>query len=141
MPRISLAAEQRVDTVVENTIAILDWLDGAARSILQYKQTAKYQEARRRAGSRRGAPGITTAEQAQRAELRRAQANVRKGSRLAERWNRHAVTCETMTWSDWVLLENHWNGSEVRRLREIQRQRGDRRITMPALRSDLADGQ
>ena len=137
----ALAAEQRADTLQENTIAILEWLDSAAHSILQYKHTAKYQEARRRAGSRRGAPGITTGEQAQRTELRRAKANVRKGIRLAERWRQHVITCETISRSDWALLQNHWNGNDVRRLLEIQRQRGDRRITMPALRSDLAHWQ
>ena len=119
----------------------MEWLDGAARSVLQYKQTAKYHEARRRAGSRRGAAGITTAEQTQSAELRRAQANVRKGSRLAERWSRRAITFETIPQSDWILLQNHWNGSDVRHLREIQMQRGDLRITMPTLRSDLAHWQ
>ena len=30
------AAEQRADALQEKTIAILDWLDGAARSILRY---------------------------------------------------------------------------------------------------------
>ena len=127
------AAEQRADTLQENTIAILEWLDSAARSILQYKHTAKYQEALRRAGSRRGGSGITTAEQAQRAELRRAQANVRKGIWLAERWSQHVITFETISMSDWALLQNHWNGNDARRLLEIQRQRGDRRITMPEL--------
>ena len=127
------AAEQRADTLQENTIAIWEWLDSAARSILQYKHTAKYQEARRRAGSRRGGSGITTAEQAQRAELRRAQANVRKGIRLAERWSQHVITFETISMSDWALLQNHWNGNDARRLLEIQRQRGDRRIAMPEL--------
>ena len=135
------AAEQRADTLEENTIAILEWLDGAARSILQYKHTAKYQEAVRSAGSRRGVPGITAAEQEQRAELRRAQANVRQGRRLAERWSQHLITFETMPSSDWALLQNHWNGSDVRHMLEIQRQRGDRRITMPALCNDFAHMQ
>jgi len=127
------AAEQRADTLEGNAIAILEWLDGAARSILRYKQTLKHKEARRRAGSRRGVAGITPAEQTQRAELRRAKANVRKGRRLAERWSWHAITFKTISCSDWRLLQNHWDGSDVRHLREIQRQRGDRRITMPTL--------
>ena len=127
------AAEQRADTLEENTIAILEWLDGAARSIIEYKHTAKYQEAVRSAGPRRGVPGLTEAEQAQRAEMRRAQANVRKGRRLAERWSKHLITFETIRSSDWALLQNHWNGSDVRHMREIRQQRGDRRITMPAL--------
>ena len=135
------AAEQRADTLEKNTLAILEWLDGAARSILRYKQTAKYQEAVRSAGSRRGVPGITAEEQAQRAELRRAQANVRKGRRLAERWSQRLITFETVPSSDWALLQNHWNGSNERHMQEIQRQRGDRRITMPALCNDLAHMQ
>jgi hypothetical protein len=132
------AAEQRADTLEENTIAILEWLDGAARSIIEYRHTAMYQEAVRTAGSRRGVPGLTAAEQAQRAELRRAQANVRKGRRLAERWNQHRITFETIPRSDLAVLQNHWNGNDVRHVREIQEQRGDRRITMPPLWNNLA---
>ena len=105
----------------------------AARSILRYKQTQGHQEARRRAGSRRGVAGITTAEQTQRAELRRAKANVRNGRRLAERWSWHAITFKTISWSDWRLLQNHWDGSDRRHLREIIRQRGDCHIKMPTL--------
>ena len=71
------AAEQRFNHIENNTIAILNWLDGAARSILAYKEVPSYQEARRRAGSRRGARALTDREQSQRADLRRAQANVR----------------------------------------------------------------
>ena len=127
------AAEQRADTLRANTIAILEWLDGAARSILRYKQTPGHQEARRRAGSRRGVAGITTAEQTQRAELRRAKANVRKGRRLAERWSRHAITFKTISWSDWRLLQNHWDGSGMRHLEEIISQRGDCQIKMQQL--------
>ena len=129
----TLAAEQRAETLKKDVITILEWSDGVAHSILRYKQTQEHQEARRRAGSRRGVAGITTAEQTQRAELRRAKANVRNGRRLAERWSRHAITFKTISWSDWRLLQNHWNGSNVQHLLEIQRQRGDRRITMPTL--------
>ena len=135
------AAEQRADTLEEHTIANLEWLDGAARSILEYKHTAKYQKAVRSAGSRRGAPGITAAEQAQRAELRRASANVRKGRRLAERWSQYLNTSETIPSSDWALLQRHWNGNDVRHMLVIQRRRGDRRITMPTLWKDLAHMQ
>ena len=42
-----------------------------------------------------------------------------------------------MTWSDWDKLQNHWNGTDEQRLLNIQKQRGDRRITMPTLMSDL----
>ena len=42
------AAEQRAATLRANAITILEWLDGAARSILRYKQTLEHQEARRR---------------------------------------------------------------------------------------------
>ena len=100
-----------------------------------------YQEAVRSAGSRRGVLGLTAAELTQRAELRRAQANVRRGRRLAERWNQRLIIFEAMPRSDWALLQNHWNGNDVRHVLEIQEQRGDRRITMPALRSDLAHRQ
>ena len=127
------AAEQRAETLRADVITILEWLGGVARSILRHKQTQGHQEARRRAGSRRGVPGITTAEQTQRAELRRAMVNVRKGRRLAERWSRHAITFKTISWSDWRLLQNHWDGSDMRHLREIIRQRGDCRTKMPTL--------
>ena len=65
--------------------------------------------------------------------VRRAQANVRKGIRLAERWSQHVITFENISMSDRALLQNHWDGNDARRLLEIQRQRGDRRITMPEL--------
>ena len=84
------------------------------------------------AGSRRGGSGITTAEQAQRAELRRAQANVRRGIRLAERWTQRLIIFEIISLSEWALLQNHWDGSDVRHMDDLQRQRGNRRITMPA---------
>ena len=127
------AAEQRAETLRADVITILEWLDGAARSILRYKQTERHEEARRKAGSRHGRPGITRAEQTQRAELRKAKADVRKGWRLAELWSRHAITFKTISWSDWKLLQNHWDGSDMQRLNEIIRQRGDCRITMPTL--------
>ena len=138
LPRTSwddsaLAAEQRDHIVRQNTIAILQWLDGAARSILLYKQQPNYQEARRKAGSSRENPGLTPAEQAEQKELKKAQDNVRKGIWLAKRWSQHAVTFHTMTSSDWALIQNHWNGSDVQRLNEIQRKRGNKRITMPTV--------
>ena len=133
------AAEQRAQIVETNTLEILGWLDSAARSILHYKKTAKYLEALRRAGQEHGVSGITTAEQAERKELRRAQANVRKGKRLAERWSQHAVTFYTITWPDWALLQNHWNGSGVKRVLEIQTERGNHGIRMPVLRTDLQE--
>ena len=127
------AAEQRDHIVRENTIAILQWLDGAARSILLYKETWDYQEAQRKAGRTRGDIGLTPAEQAEQKELKKAQKNVQKGMWLAKLWNEHAVTFHTMTSADWALLQNHWNGSDVQRVNEIQRKRGNKRITMPAI--------
>ena len=141
MPRIRRDAEQRADTLQANTIAILEWLDTAARSILQYRDTEMYNEARRRAGSKRGAPGLTEAEQALRAEWRRAHANVRNGIWLAERWSQKEIASKTISMSDWALLEIHWNGNNERRLIAIKRQRGDRSIRMPALWSGPAPRQ
>ena len=127
------AAEQRDDTVEKNTIAILEWLDGAARSIIEYQDTETYQEAVRVAGPRRGVPGLTEAELAHRAELRRAKADVRKGRRLAELWNQHRITSDNISSSDWAVLQNHWNGRDVDRVREIQKQGNDRNFRMPPL--------
>ena len=127
------SAEQRADTLRENAIAILEWLDGAARSITQYQQTATYQEAVRRAGPSRGVSGLTQAEQAQRAQLRRAHADVRRGRKLAELWDRRLITYETVADADWAVLQKHLDGSDVRHLEEIQQQRADRRIAMPEL--------
>jgi hypothetical protein len=127
------AAEQRADPLEENIIAILGWLDGAARSITQYQQTATYQEAVRRAGPSRGVSGLTQAEQAQRAQLRRAHADVRRGRKLAELWDRRLITYETVADADWAVLQKHLDGSDVRHLEEIQQQRADRRIAMPEL--------
>ena len=141
VPKVTPAAEQNADTIETDTIAILNWLDAAAICILQYKQTTNYLEALRRAGTSRCTSGITIEEQAQRAELRRAQANVRKGHLLAQCWSRNAITFSTMTLSDWALLQNHWCGANQQRLLEIQKQRGDLRITMPPLRSDLPQSQ
>ena len=117
--KITPAAEQR-DIIEANTIAILDWLDAAAICILEYRQAKNYQEARRRAGTTRGAPGITTEEQAQRADLRRAQDDMWKGHRLAECWSRYAITFAAITWSDLALHQNHWNGTDKQRLLEIR---------------------
>ena len=36
--------------------------------------------------------------------------------RLAERWSQHVITFESISWPDWVLLQDHWNGNDVRRL-------------------------
>ena len=106
-------AEQRVESLQENIVAILEWLSSAARSIVQYKQIADYQEAQRRAGSSRGACGITKAEQAQMAELQGAQANVRKWNWLAERWSHRVISFEIISSSDWALLQNRWIVREV----------------------------
>jgi len=133
VPWIAPAVEQHADLLEKTIIAILNWLDGAARSINQYHETATYQEAVRCAGSIRGVSGLTQEEQAQRSQLQRAKANVRKGKKLAERWDQRDITYETMTHSDWNVLWNHWSGTNVRELEEIQQQRGDRRISMPAL--------
>ena len=46
---------------------------------------------------------------------------MRKGSRLAERWSEHVITFETISMSDWALLQDHWNGNDVRRLLEIKK--------------------
>ena len=127
------AAEQRADPLDEDIIAILEWLDGAARSITQYQQTATYQEAVRRAGPSRGVSGLTQAEQAHRAKLRRAHADVRRGRKLAELWDKRLITYDTMADADRAVLQKHWDGSDVRHLEEIQQQRGDRRITMPEI--------
>ncbi len=133
----ALAADERADALEATTMAILNWLDAAARCILFYKQTKEYCEARRRAGPRRGTPGISTEEQAQTVALRKEKANVRKGRRLANLWSLHAVTYATLTWPDWTLLQNYWDGTDMQRVFAIQRQRGDPRITMPTLRNDL----
>ena len=68
-----------------------------------------------------------------RAELQTAKANVRKGKRLAERWSRRLIAFGTMPRSDWAVLQNHWDGSDVRLVREIQNQSADRQFTMPPL--------
>ena len=72
------------------------------------------------------------------AELRTAKANVRKGRRLAERWGRRLIAFDTMPRSDWAVLQNHWDGSDVRLVREIQEQGGDRQFKMPPLWNNLA---
>ena len=122
-----------VQSLEENIIAILDWLGGAAQSITQYKETERYQEAVRTAGSSHGTSGLTQEEQIQRADLRRAQANVRRGKHLADRWDRRLITYETISEADFVILQQHWNGNHNRQLLDIQLQRGDRRISMPTL--------
>ena len=111
----------------------LEWLGGAARSIIDYKHTETYQKAVRVAGSSRGVPGLTETELAHRAELRRAKANVRKGRRLAELWNQHRITSDNISSSDWAVLQNHWNGIDVQHVREIQEQGNDRNFKMPQL--------
>ena len=145
VPRIELATEQR-DThpqegqiipisrhqLDENIIAILGWLDGVARSIIQYHQTSMYQEAVRRAGSKTGS-GLTEVEQTQRAQFRRARADVRIGKNLAELWDKGVITYATVTEADWAVLQKHWNGSDVSHLKQTQEKRGERRITMPEL--------
>ena len=133
VPCIAPAAEQRADPLEENIIAILEWLDGAARSIIKYQQTATYQEAVRRAGPSHGVSGLTQEEQAQRSQLRRAHANVRRGRKLAELWDQRLITYATVADADWAVLQKHWDGSDVQHLQEIQQQRGDRRIAMPEL--------
>jgi hypothetical protein len=135
------AAEQRTQALEANTIAILEWLDAAARCILAYKDTASLKEAQRRAGTKRGVSGITQVEVAQRAELRSAQSEVRKGQRLADHWRQRTMTFWTMTWSDWAVLQNHWSGFDEQRLVAIQQKRGNQRITMPTLRRDLPQSQ
>ena len=136
----ALAAEQRADILEilhlfldDNSMAILTWLDGAARSIIQYHQTVTYQEAVRRAGPRRGVPGLTEEEQALRHQVRRAHADVRRGRYLAERWDNRLITHETVADADWAVLQKHWDGSDVRHLQELLQQRGDCRIAMPEL--------
>ena len=133
VPFIAPAAEQRADPLDENIIAILEWLDGAARSISKYQQTVTYQDAVRRAGPSHGVSGLTQEEQAQRSQLRRAHANVRKGRKLAELWDQRLITYATVADADWAVLQKHWDGSDVQHLQEIQQQRGDRRIKMPEL--------
>jgi len=133
VPCIAPAAEQRADPLEENIIAILDWLDGAARSIIKYQQTATYQDAVRRAGPSHGVSGLTQEEQAQRSQLRRAHANVRRGRKLAELWDQRLITYATVADADWAVLQKHWDGSDVQHLQEIQQQRGDRQIAMPQL--------
>ena len=135
------AAEQRADALEENTIAILEWLDGAARSIIDYKHTETYQKAVRVAGSSRGVPGLTETELAHRAELRRAKANVRKGRRLAELRNQYRTTRDNISSSDWAVLQNHWNGSDKREVLRLQEQGNGRNYKMPALWQDLAHMQ
>ena len=85
----------------------------------------------------RGVPGVPPDEQAQRANLRSAQSKVRKGQRLDEYWRQYTMTFWTVTWSDWAVLRDQWNGTNQQRLLEIQGQRGDLRITMPTLRRNL----
>ena len=51
-------------------------------------------------------------------------------------WQR--TTIETVPRSDWAMLQNHWDGSDVRLVREIQEQGGDRRFKMPPLWNNLA---
>ena len=145
VPRIEPAAELR-DThpqegyiipisrlhLDENIITILGWLDGAARSIIQYHQTSMYREAVRRAGSKT-VSGLTEAEQTQRAQVRRARADVRRGKDLAELWDKGIITFATVTEANWAVLQKHWNGSDVSHLKETQEKRGERRITMPEL--------
>ncbi len=127
------AAEQRADALEANTIAILEWLDGAARSIIEYKNTAAYKESVRVAGPRRGVPGLTAEELAHRADLRRAKFNVRKGRRLAELWDQRRINFDTISPSDWAVLQNHWSAIDVQHVREIQEQGSDRNFTMPSL--------
>ena len=145
VPRLELATEQP-DThpqeghiipisrpeLDENIFAILGWLDGVARSIIQYHQTPMYREAVRRAGTKTGS-GLTEAEQTQRAQFRRARADVRKGKNLAELWDKGVITFATVTEENWAVLQKHWNGSDVSHLKQTQEKRGERRITMPEL--------
>ena len=102
-------------------------------ALLNTGRPATYQEAVRRAGPSRGVSGLTQAEQAQRAQLRRAHADVRRGRKLAELWDRRLITYETVADADWAVLQKHWDGNDVRHLEEIQQQRADRRIAMPEL--------
>ena len=138
MPRIAPAAEQS-DTLVEEILTILNWLDSAAQCILDYRHTELYQEARRRAGTMHRVPGITAEEQALRSELRKAHANVQRGLRLAELWDQRAITRITISQSDWMLLQNHWSDINRERLHEIRQRRGNLRITMSSLRLDLPE--
>ena len=137
----AVAAEQRADALEADTIAILEWLDAAAQCILAYKDTALYKEARRRAGTEHGFPGITPEERAQKANLRGAQSIMRQGQRLADHWRQRTMTFWTMTWSDWAVLQNHWSGFDEQRLVAIQQKRGNQRITMPTNRRDLPQSE
>ena len=92
-----------------------------------------YKEATRRAGSKHGVTGLTKAEVALRTEYRNARADLRNGQGLALRWSQREITFETMSNSDWALLQNQWYGIHELRLSEIKRRRGDRNIKMPEI--------
>ena len=119
------AAEQRANTLRANTIANLEWLDSVASFIPQYRDTPMYTEATRRAGSKRGTPGLTEAELALRAQWRRAQANVRQGIWLAERWNKKAAPSGACTKSKvsaaTAASECQRSGAALRRSEQTKR--------------------
>ena len=109
----------------------MEWLDGAARSILDYKEIDRYKEAVRVARSMRGVPGLAAEELALRAQLRTAKANVRRGKRLAHLWGQHFIAYDIMPQWDWAVLQNHWIGIDVALVWEIQNRSADRTFKMP----------
>ena len=105
----------------------------SARSIIYHKRIEEYQEAARVAGPSGGVPGLTAAELAHRAALRKAKADVRKGKRLAQLWGQCRITADSISSSDRAVLQNHWDRSDVQHLLETQAQGKDRNFKMPQL--------
>ena len=124
---LTLATEQRRRQIEQDAVRVLHFLDDIASAVHGYRQTAKYSEATRKAGSHKQT-GLTAAELAEKKEMLKARQALRAGARLARLWNSYDLTYENATAEEYDMLWAYWRGELEDAYQERRSARGNQQL-------------
>ena len=104
-------------------------MDDIASAVHVYRQTAKYNEATRKAGSHKQT-GLTDVELAQKKEVFKARQALRVGARMARLWKSYNLTYENATAEEWSMLRAYWGGELEDAYQERRSARGNQQLRL-----------